>query len=191
MVSVVGQKDGDLFRIYKTLVLDEGNDQDMAQMFVDAFPHHRGEIWIYGDATGKNRSAKTGTSDYQIIMNYMRTYGAPIRMKVPETNPVIPDRINAVQRALKDENGQVHVEIDNTAGANDELIADFEQVLRDNRGGIKKTHDRKDSYYRRTHTSDACGYWISYDAPVRAVRPPGARILHIATPSYIWNKQAS
>jgi len=37
----------------------------------------------------------------------------------------------------------------------------------DPRGGIKKATNRKDPYYRRTHSSDGIGYWIAYEAPVR------------------------
>ena len=55
---------------------------------------------------------------------------------------------------------------------NTHFIADLEQVLRDSRGGIKKSHDRKDPYYRRTHISDALGYWVVKDEPVRVGAAP-------------------
>ena len=48
--------------------------------------------------------------------------------------------------------------------------ADLEQVLADPKGGIKKTSDRKSIYYRRTHMSDALGYWIFYEQPVQAAQ---------------------
>jgi hypothetical protein len=85
-------------------------------------------------------------------------------MKVPEANPNVPDRINAMNIACKGLGGVVNLEV---APDCIELIADLEQVLRDSRGGIKKTHNKRDPYFRRTHTSDAAGYWISYEAPVR------------------------
>ena len=188
MVSIVGQRDGALFRVFKDLVLDEGDIGEMCEMFVQAFPHHLGEIWVYGDSTGKHRAAQTGKSCYDLIMNYMKTYGSPVRLKVPTENPFVADRINAVQRLLKDEHGHIRVEIDPTCT---ELVADFEQTLRDSRGGLKKTHDRKDPYYRRSHLTDAFGYWAAYDEPVR-VASFGQRVAQtIALPGYGWSTTQS
>lgn len=166
MVSIVGQRDGKLFRILKVLMLEEGNITEMCQMFVDFYPRHYGEIWVYGDATGNERSAQTRMTSYRIIQNAMRQYGAPIRLKIPSLNPMVPDRINAVNMALKDENGEITVEVD--PGCQD-LIDDLEQVMRDGKGGIRKTFNPADPYRRRTHSSDALGYWIAYEKPVRRV----------------------
>jgi len=183
MVSLVGQRDGVLFRVFKELTLDEGDILEMCNYFVQEFPRHFGEIWVYGDATGRARSAQTGQSCYSLIQNAMRAYGAPLRLKVPNENPFVPDRINSVQRAFKDEHGSSRIEMD--PGCK-ELIADLEQVLRDPRGGIKKTHDRQDPYYRRTHWSDAFGYWIVYDEPVRLARLATQRPLTIPVPGYTY-----
>jgi hypothetical protein len=90
-----------------------------------------------------------------------------MRIKVPESNPAINDRINAVNRICKNEFGEVQLEIDPICK---ELIEDFEQVISDGRGGIKKTFNRKDPYYKRTHTSDALGYWVALEAPIRPIR---------------------
>lgn len=182
MISHICQRDGTLFRVHKELVLEGGDGiPEMVQMFHEAVPAHHGEVWIYGDATGKSRSGQTGRSYYHLITNLMRTYGSPLRLKVPEANPHVPDRINAVNRALKDEQGQANVEIDPSCK---ELVDDFEQVLRDNRGGIKKSHNRRDPYSRRTHASDGVGYWIAYESPVR-VATIGERITRIIrNPAY-------
>ena len=97
----------------------------------------------------------------------MVDYPTPMKMKVPESNPSITDRINAVNRICKDEHGEVQLEVDPKCT---ELVEDFEQVISDGREGIKKTFNRKDPYYKRTHTSDALGYWISQEAPIRPMR---------------------
>ena len=186
MVSLVGQRDGRLFRVMRELVInDSANIDDMVQLFWDAFPSHQGEVWVYGDATGRSRSGQTGRSYYQIISNHMRTYGCPARLKVPEANPQVPNRINAVNVALRNEEGIANVEIDPSCK---ELIDDLEQVLRDARGGIKKTTDRKNPYFRRTHTSDALGYWINYEEPVRSNLI--SRLAHkIKMPSYAFGSR--
>ncbi|PWT71716.1 MAG: hypothetical protein C5B59_17205 [Bacteroidetes bacterium] len=181
MCSLIGQKFGAEYRVFKELVIDEGSVSDMCQYFYDYIPHHLSEVWVYGDATSKRRSGQTGQSDYTIIQNEMRAYGCPIRIRVPESNPHVPDRINAVNVALNSR-GTVNLLID--PGCR-ELISDLEQVLRDGRGGIKKTSNKKDPYFRRTHTSDALGYWISYESPVRLLTLPQAKVsVHIPTPSY-------
>lgn len=163
----IGQKVGEVFRVHKVLVLEEGNDLEMVDQFRYHFPRHGGEVWIYGDATSERRTAQTGETDYQLIMKAMRTYPAPVRLKVPESNPLVRDRVNAVNYALKDEYGEVHVEIADVGC--DELVKDLEEVLTDPRGGIKKTNDRKSHYFRRTHISDAFGYWVNFERPVNAV----------------------
>lgn len=164
MVSLIGQVDGPTYRFHRELILEEGSIPEMCNLFYDAFPAHGGEIWLYGDATGKGRHGNTGQSDYWTILNEMKQYGSPVRMKVPPENPRVPDRINAVNRMLRDEEGLVRIQVDPSMH---EFIADLEGVLRDQRGGILKIRNRKDPYFHRTHTSDAGGYWIAFEEPVR------------------------
>ena len=124
-------------------------------------------------------------------MNEMKQYGSPLRMMVPDENPRVPDRVNAVNRILKDEDGRTRLSVDKSCV---ELISDLEGVLRDARNGILKSRNRKDPYYRRTHTSDALGYWIAREEPVRLVAPrgglrPGSNLpTHMLGPSYNFGK---
>lgn len=172
MVSLIGQRERmpnnkTLFRIYHELIIEGGAAiSEMCEMFYQYHPKHGSELWIYGDATSKGRSRQTGKSDYTLILNEMRRYGCPVRVKVPDSNPSVPDRINAVNRVARDEDAECRLELDPSCS---ELIADLEGVLRDTRGGIKKVYDMKDPYSRRTHTSDALGYWIHYEEPVQRV----------------------
>src|SRR5437899_10697738 len=117
-------------------------------------------------------------------MNQMRSYAAPVKLMVPEENPHVPDRINAVNHLFKDESGEIRLLIDESCT---ELIRDFEQVLRDPRGGLKKTTNRRDSYFRRTHTSDACGYWLAYEEPVEVVVEKRKHIVPIPVPTYSFS----
>jgi phage terminase large subunit-like protein len=169
MVSLVGQRvlqnrQGLIFRVHREIILeDDASIESMLGLFKAYYPRHGAEVWLYGDATGKSRSGQTGRSYYQLLLNGLRAYPTPVRLKIPEGNPHVPDRINAVNRALMDETGLVGVEIDTSCV---ELIADLEGVLRDTRGGLKKTSNPSDLYFRRTHTSDALGYWIAREQPV-------------------------
>lgn len=163
MVGIVGQRSGRVFKVVNEIILPQGSVMEIGKRFRQEYPTHRAELWIYGDSTGHHRDAGTGKSDYQLLTNEFRGYATPWRLKVPDANPRIPDRINAVNRALKDEFGELGVEIHPKCV---ELIADLEGVLRDAKGGIKKTFNKSDPYIKRTHTSDAFGYWIAYEQPV-------------------------
>ena len=181
MVSLVGQQEGRLFRVLREFVSEEGQISEMVDWFRQSIPTHAGELWIYGDATGKRRTNQTGQSDYTLIMNHMRSYGA-VRLKVPEDNPFVRDRVNAVNATLRDEHGEIRLEVDPSCK---ELIADFEQVISDATGGIRKTTNRRDPYFFRTHVSDAVGYWIAYENPVRLARAVAQRApVKIPTPGY-------
>ena len=176
MITHIGQRQNGIFKIMRQLVLDEGNIGEMCQMFYDILPDHFGEVYLYGDSTGKRRSDQTGETNYSVIFQHMKQYQAPIRMKVPEKNPAVESRINAVQLQLKNPEGLSGIEVDPTCV---ELLLDYEQVLMDHKGGIKKVSNRKDSYFRRTHSSDGVGYWIVYEEPVRR---PGQREKRVVLP---------
>lgn len=148
-ISGVGQRDGTKFRCMKELLLEEGNHDQMCDLFFENYGNHSGEIWLYGDATGQRKNVQTGLTDYTIILNNMRKHGKNIKLKLPSVNPNVPDRINAVNVAFRSSEGIPNIEIDPSCV---ELIADLEQVLRDSRGGIKKSNNHKDPYYRRSHS---------------------------------------
>ena len=179
----IGQLDNGVFRVFKEIILDDGNIPDMVDAFVYLVPDHRSEIWLYGDATGNNRQRHTREmeSAWTLVMNLMATYGCPVRKKVPETNPRVGDRLNAVNRVMKDEGGRVRVEVDPECK---ELIADFEQVLLQGPGKLKKSSNREDSYFRRSHISDAFGYWVSREAPIRPLTSQHRKVTSIARPGY-------
>lgn len=164
MITLIGQRHEHRFRVHKELILEPGSIPDMCEYAYNVLSGHASEIHIYGDATGMNRTAQYGDTDYRIISNQLRRFGVPFRIRVRPKNPLVSDRINAVNRALKDEFDVKHLEIDESC---EELIQDMEGVLLEAGGGIKKSRNKNDPYYRRTHASDALGYWVEYEAPVR------------------------
>lgn len=189
MITLVGQRDGKLFRVFQELVLEEGNIPEMCEYFRSKYPRHLAEVWIYGDATGQKRSEQSNKSNYSIIQNNMLSYPTPVRLKIPSANPPVPERINAVNRACKNEYGEHWLSIDPSCT---ELIADLEQVLFDKRQGIKKTTNKKDPYFRRTHSSDGLGYWIAFEEPVVRVTNPDTLVplvTSIRQPSYKSSKR--
>lgn len=192
MVSYVGQKKGDEFRIFNELILDEGNIFEMVDLFRQQYPTHGAGVNIYGDATGSFRNEQTKSSNFNLIMRAMSNYPVPCLLKIPTKNPNVQDRINAVNTALKDEIGAVNLTIaaasENHPGC-PELIQDFEEVLTDHSGGIRKTKNIRDPYYKRTHHSDAIGYWVAYEAPakVQSYYQMKSRVQVPGVPSYAFN----
>lgn len=183
MVSLVGQEDLGVYRQYKELILEQGSIGEMCELFVQYFPDHQAEIMVYGDATGKRRESQTAQTNYWTILNEMKNYGVPIRLMVPEENPRVGDRINAVNRILRDEDGRIRYEVEASC---EETITDLEGVLRDPRtNGILKIRNKKDPYFRRTHTSDALGYWLAFEEPVRVENQRSRRVPKaLSGPSY-------
>jgi hypothetical protein len=144
--------------------LAEGNIAEMVHKFRSRFPEHRAEVLIYGDATGHARSSQTNKSNYVLILNEMRTYPVPCRLKVPESNPPIISRINSMQYALRSDTGEPNLFVD---PACTELIRDLEQVKLTPDGKILKTSRPSDPYSKRTHISDALGYYIAMAKPLK------------------------
>ena len=188
MVSLIGQREQGCFKVFKELLLEEANIGEMCEFFKRVHPSHRAEVWVYGDASGNHRTAQTKKTSYQMILNEMKDYPAPLRMKVPEKNPGVTDRVNSVNVACRGIDSVINLEIDSSCA---ELADDLEQVVGDGKQGIKKTFNKKDPYYRRTHLSDALGYWISFEAPVTAYSPEerSSRKVSIQRPGYARSTQ--
>jgi len=109
-------------------------------------------IEVYPDPAGKARSTTSRRSDHQIL----RDHGFLIRAK--KSHPSHIDRLNALNRKLKDAEGNIGMTIDPSCIY---LIKDLEQCQRDRRGGLDK------SQIELTHALDACSYAISHKFPIR------------------------
>lgn len=187
---VVVQQHGRVYRAYDEIVLDSGTVADVGREFVRRYPAHRAVCELYGDATAQRVSAQTAQSDYDLLMDQFRALPYPIELRLPEGQPPQRDRINAVNFLLRGPNGEVRAEF---APRCPELIEDLETVQRDRKGGILKAHDKKDPYFRRTHTSDGYGYMAVFREPVAMVEQyreglalahSGAGMARLPSPGY-------
>mgnify|MGYP003126270223 FL=1 len=109
-------------------------------------------IEVYPDPAGKARSTTSRRSDHQIL----RDHGFLIRAK--KSHPSHIDRLNALNRKLKDAEGKIGMTVDPSCTY---LVKDLEQCQRDKRGGLAKDN------IELTHALDACSYAISYKFPIR------------------------
>jgi len=124
------------------------NTEQMAVAMKKVAPH----IPCYPDSAGSARSTTSHKSDHQIL----KDYGFQVIAK--KANPPVIDRINALNRMLKDANGRIKMTVDPSCKY---LIKDLEQCQRDRAGKIEKTKD-----ISLTHALDACSYYIALKHPI-------------------------
>jgi len=127
--------------------LTNSNTEEMAKEMKKIAPN----IPVYPDAAGRARSTTSNRSDHQILKDHS------FHIIAKKANPPVIDRLNALNRMLKDANGKVRMTVDPKCIY---LIKDLEQVQRTRDGKIDK------SDIKLTHMMDACSYYISYKYPV-------------------------
>ncbi len=162
----VWQKHGRVYRGFFEIVLETGTIADLGRELKRRLPMHGAEMIIYGDATSTRKTAQTALSDYELLTNELAGVPYPFSTQIPTVNPIIRDRINALNFLMRGPNGEVRFELSPDMT---ETIEDFEVVLRDKKGGIAKAHDKNDPYYKRTHLSDGVGYLAWALEPVASV----------------------
>ncbi len=152
MCSLVLQKVGDTILALDEIVLNRASTNDACEEFQRRFGYHGAGIQVYGDASGA-RMQTAGSTDYEIITDFLRRNGYEFTMQVPRSNPAVRDRIAMVNAAFENVKGHARLFVHAKCK---ELIKDFEQVsYQENTTMIDKTSDP-----RRTHLSDAIGYLI-------------------------------
>jgi len=173
-VWLVGQKHGQIFKVYDEITLERSDIASMVYEFRSRYPQHQAEIFVYGDATGRRRSDQTGESNYFMIAEYMSGYPCPIRYFVPAANPPVGDRIAAVNRLMRPADGHKRFEMSYRC---EQTAADFEGTKYKQNGNIDKDGGR------RSDGADAFGYWAVADSPVmRPVTGAGRSIRSIRSP---------
>jgi hypothetical protein len=126
-------------------------------------------VYVYGDSTAARRDTRGNESDWQIIKRYFRNH-AKIRLVVKtKKNPAVKSRISAVNAMLRSAAGSHSAFIHPRCT---ELRKDFEQVCwkMDMHGNT--IPDLDDSDPMRTHLSDAFGYLVWGEFPLKVVGGP-------------------
>jgi Terminase large subunit, T4likevirus-type, N-terminal len=163
MSSVLLQRVEDRLVVIDEIVLERATTEEACQEFRNRYEGHAAGLEIFGDASGRNMHT-TGMTDYKMLQNFLYKAGfSNIRMRVPNANPLVLNRVRRVNGLLTNALGEVRLEIDPRCK---ELIKDFEEVLfKPDSGVIDKVRDPL-----RTHASDALGYaiWELYGEKPRA-----------------------
>ena len=129
--------------------LTNSNTEEMAREIKKRWPEVN---TIFPDSAGSARSTTSNRSDHQIL----RDFGFKVIAR--KANPSVKDRLNALNRKLKDANGKISMTVDPSCVY---LIKDLEQCQRDKSGALDKRSD--DSL---SHALDACSYLIAYKWPI-------------------------
>jgi hypothetical protein len=127
------------------------------------------EIYVYGDATGEQHRTSSSRTDWQIVKDFFGRHTDRYRpiFRVPRSNPPVKDRVNCVNAMLRNYAGRQRLFVHQGCKG---VIQDFEQVSwkNDPYGNTLAELDKSDP--RRTHLSDAVGYYVAQEFPMRPVR---------------------
>jgi hypothetical protein len=119
-------------------------------------------LCVFGDATGRGKWAGSGESCWDIVGAALRNAGIPFQLKVPRTNPLVADRVNAFNCALHGLDGETRYKLHPRCQT---LKRDLKQ-MRWSQGQVDKT-DRELS-----HAADAEGYRVHRIMPIAPLRLP-------------------
>jgi hypothetical protein len=169
LCSVLAQEWNGQVHILQELILPNSNTLAACEEFLHRtakLPSNL-NVYVYGDATGEQERTSASRTDWQIVKNFFGRYKDRFNasFRVPRSNPPVKDRINCVNAKLRNYAGHHSLLVD---PACKQLIKDFEQVCwkADPNGNALAELDKSDPM--RTHTSDAVGYLIAQDFPMRS-----------------------
>lgn len=156
MSATIGAKAGDQLHVFDELVIRNGDTEVMCQRLREKFPSRK--ITVYPDPSGKRRatSARSGATDFSIIREYKMAISAPSRAMA------VVDRINCVNRALKNAKGQIRVFINSKKCP--KLISSLEE--QEYKSGTREP----DKSSGHDHMTDAFGYKVSRLFPIQKYR---------------------
>jgi len=167
MSAVLYQYEGEghdrKIKVFDEVILYNSNTDEMADELERRYWRHKRNIVIYPDPAGTSRTTQSrGESDLSIL----REKGFK-RLKYRRKHPRIKDRVNSVNRMLCAADGTIRVEIDHSCKG---FIQSLEQTQ------YKKDKNEIDKRASVEHATDAFGYAVELEHPVRKLRVLGVSI---------------
>lgn len=152
------QENGEVWAVGE-LVLYGSNTSEVCDELERRFWRQVRQVTIYPDPAGQARQHARGETDLDIF----RDKGFK-RIKNRRKHPRIADRVNAVNRQLRNANGEVNLKVDKGCKS---LIQSLEQTIyKPGTRDIDKTMSVE-------HITDALGYNIELEFPVRKIQVMG------------------
>jgi len=146
---------------------NNSNTPAVCRKLIADWGKHEGRVMVYGDATGgAGGTAQTQGSDWEIARKMLtKHFRRRVHFRVPPSNPAERARVNAVNSRLKSDDGTIRMMVDLKAAPH--VARDLEGV-RTLEGGAGEIDKKKDPML--THISDALGYYVNREFPVRGQR---------------------
>ena len=147
---------GGLVEVFDEIVQRDTNTVEMAKELLRRYGPYKKNIIVYGDASGRNRST-AGKSDYALLFEMGLK-----NQRIKRANPSVKDRINALNSMLETATGRVRLTHHPRCTM---LRKDFESLRW---RGEADEPDKSDM--ELTHATDALGYFIEKEFPLRVER---------------------
>jgi hypothetical protein len=175
MCSLIGQtvvaNGSEYVHVLEELVLPDSNTPAACEEFMSRTAKwKRGqplEVHVCGDATGEHRETSASRTDWQIVRSSLGRYPElykPI-FHLPSKNPPVKDRVNCLNAVVLNQAGGRRLFIDSKCK---ELAKDLEQVVWKMDPNGNTLSELNNSDRMRTHLSDALGYYVYSQYPMRA-----------------------
>jgi hypothetical protein len=182
MVCLVAQKpsgpSGPELRIVDAVILYGGSTvEQTCRALCEKYPEWPAGVVLYGDATGKARHVKSLKSNYVIIREVLRANGLrPVTERVPQANPPVTARLNAVNRLLKNANGVTRLWIRKTSPAKKCATRELVRSLQQTRKKDGTDDIDKPAGETHSHAADALGYLVASEFPIS--KPQSIATIH-------------
>lgn len=142
------------------------NTELVAQAICREWGTHRGEVHLYGDATGAIKKTQSlSGSDWDIVGRTLDpVFGNRVRHRYGASNPSERARVNALNTRLRSGSPESYIRrlyVDPIKAPKTAQDLDSVSLMKDGSGAIDKKADRK-----LTHLSDALGYYVTEEFPV-------------------------
>lgn len=154
-----------------TCIFDEifihknSNTEMVTKMLLERYGGHRGQVYLYGDATGGAQgSAKVSGSDWDIAYKLVMKphFRDRVWLRVPDANPSQRVRVNSMRCRICTVDGKRHLFVDKRCKY---TIRDYEGTVLDENGSgeIAKGGDKNKNL---THLTDGQGYYVAKKFPI-------------------------
>lgn len=155
------QTNGEIW-VVDEIFLRNSNTEELVDELERRYWEYMKDTTVYPDPAGASRQHARGESDLKIFSEK-----GFVRLKYRRKHPPIADRVNAVNRLLRDASGAVKMKV---APGCTNVIESLEQTLY--KAGTRDI-DKKQSM---EHITDAMGYCIDIEFPLKKVTIAGVSI---------------
>jgi len=175
MSWTLGQTDGNRWHWFDEVYLEDSDTQEASEALIHKLSYYKArnllrsspQLIICGDATAKaGQRAAAGRSDYDIVLQKLKSAGFSFVNVTPESNPPVRDRVNAVNQKFKNAAGDILCTISRKRCP--ELVKDCQRVVWKSPGILDQTRDPM-----RTHPTDSIGYPICELTPIKPINNVG------------------